>query len=130
MTNINKFGLAILSLVIVSGIYFLTKPGTLETIHSTTSGPSGLAGKIFLGDASDIQAKRIDNLSQLRDAYEQSMDENVRASLRSLILLEARDVENSKLPADLKKFIAEMRKEQQEAEQREQEQREQDQREQ
>ena len=126
MTNINKIGLGILSLIIVSGIWLVTKGGGSALFGPGAPTQAGLAEGIILDSNSDenIQA-RIDNLNQLKDVYEQSMDEDLRATARRLILNEARDVDESKLPADLKRFIAEMRKEQKESEQKESEQKEQ-----
>jgi hypothetical protein len=131
MSNINKIGLAILLLILVSGAWALIDSGILTNDRPVATDQAGLDPGVLLGGDTDSNTKaKIDQLSQLRDYYEQSMDERVRATLRTMILLEAKDVDNSKLPADLKNFIAEMRKEQQEAEQKEREQKEQERKEQ
>jgi hypothetical protein len=113
-------------LILVSGIWELTKSDNLSQDRVSTQDPTGVTQGIFGGGDSDSDVKaRIDHLSKLRDYYEQSMDENSRAIFRTMIVEETRNVDNSKLPADLQKFIAQMKKEQKEAEQKEKEQREQ-----
>ena len=131
MSTINKIGLGILLLILVSGAWALIDSGLLTNDRPMAPDQAGLDPGALLGGDSDSDTKaKIERLSQLRDEYQQSMDENMRAMIRTMIVTEAGDVDNLKLPADLQKFIAEMRKDQQEAEQKEREQKEQEQREQ
>ena len=115
MTTINKIGLGILLLIIVSGIWLVTKGEGSALFGPGAPTQAGLGEGIILDSNSDKYTQaRIDNLNQLKDVYEQSMDEDLRATARSMILNEARDVDESKLPDDLKKFIADLRKEEKE----------------
>jgi hypothetical protein len=110
MTTLNKIGLAILLLVVVSGIWLVVKGGGAAIFGSGTPGQADLERSVLLDTNSNIQAK-IKNLSQLREAYEESTDADLKATLRTMILNEAQDVDDSKLPADLKRFIADLQKE-------------------
>jgi len=64
--------------------------------------------EVFVNTNSYIQGKT-DYLSRLRLEYQTSKDPDQKAALRTLIITEASNVDNSKLPVDLQGFIANLR---------------------
>jgi hypothetical protein len=112
MSKIDKIGLAILFLALVAGIGFVAKDGNLAALGSATTGPGGLSGKIILGEDSDKEIKaNIDRLDQMREMYETTQDEDLKAELKPLILNAASSVPDAKLSAGMKRFLANLKKE-------------------
>ena len=109
MSTINKIGLVILFLILVSGIGYLANGGYKDLSSVRTQNPADVGQAIAADEGGDIQAKT-EYLSQMREEYEASTDDDLKATLRTLILHEAAGVDNSKLPADMQRFIADLRK--------------------
>lgn len=110
MSTINKIGLVIVFLILISGIAYLAKGGFPDLSTVQTPDPTDVGQAIAADGNSDIQAKT-EYLSQMREEYEASTDDTLKATLRTLILHEAERVDTTKLPADLQRFIAGLKKE-------------------
>ncbi|MGD0830997.1 MAG: hypothetical protein ABR907_08655 [Terracidiphilus sp.] len=112
MSKINKIGLAILFLVFISGICFVFKDGNLAALHSAAAEPNSLTGRIILGEESDSEINaRINRLSQLREMYETTQDEDLKANLKPMILADANNIPDAKISADMRRFLDGLRKE-------------------
>jgi len=66
--------------------------------------------KVFVNTNSYVQGKT-DYLNRLRFEYVKSKDPDEKAGLKTLILSEAANVDNDKLPADLHSFINTLKEE-------------------
>jgi hypothetical protein len=112
MSKIDKIGLAILFLALVAGLCFVARDGNLAALGSAATGPGGLSGKIILGEESDKEIKaEIDRLDQMREMYETTQDEDLKAALKPLILNAAGSIPDAKLSADMHRFLAKLEKE-------------------
>ena len=97
--------LIILVLLGVSyGIGFLATGGDLAIYRFWAPKYANAQREVFVNTNSYIQGKT-DYLSRLRFEYQASKDADQKAALRTLILTEASNVDNSKLPIDLQGFI-------------------------
>jgi hypothetical protein len=108
MTIIKRAGLALLILVLVYGAGFLATGGDLAIYRFWAPKRANAEREVFVNTNSYIQGKT-DYLSRLRLEYQTSKDADQKAALRTLILTEASNVDNSKLPTDLQGFIASLK---------------------
>lgn len=92
-------------LVILYVIGFLTTGGNLAIYRFWAPKYANAQREVFVNTNSYIQGKT-DYLNRLRFEYIKSKDADERAGLKTLILSEASNVDNSKLPVDLQGFIA------------------------
>ena len=100
--------LAFLVLALVYGAGFLATGGNLSIYRYWAPKQANAEREVFVNTNSYIQGKT-DYLSRLRFEYQSSKDSDQKAALRTLILSEAANVDNSKLPADLQGFIASLK---------------------
>jgi hypothetical protein len=108
MTTFNKIGLAFLLLILLYGIGFLATGGNLAIYRFWAPRQANAEREVFVNTNSYIQGKT-DYLSRLRFEYQSAKDADQKAALRTLILSEAANVDNSKLPTDLQGFIASLK---------------------
>ena len=104
MSTTQKIGLVILILVLLSGIGYLASGGYSELSSLWEPEPRSEGQEVVTEKNTGVQAKA-QYLAQMREEYEESTDKDLKATLRSMILTEAKGVDTSKLPADLQKFI-------------------------
>ena len=96
--------LAVILLVVLGGgITFVASGVGLANYKFWAPKQENARREVFVNTNGYIQGKT-DYLSRLRFEY-QTADEGHRAALKSLILSEAANVDNDKLPADLHEFI-------------------------
>jgi hypothetical protein len=110
MSKIQKIGLVILILILVSGIGYLASGGYSDLSSLWEPALPSEARGIVTEKDTGVQAKA-QYLSQMREEYEETTDNDLKATLRSMILTEAQGVDTSKLPDDLQKFIASLNNE-------------------
>jgi hypothetical protein len=97
--------LVIIALIVISyGIGFLATGGDLAIYRFWAPKRANAEREVFVNTNAYIQGKT-DYLSRLRLEYTTSKDEDQKAALNTLILTEASNVDNSKLPIDLQGFI-------------------------
>ena len=95
-------------LVASYGIGFLTTGGDLFIYKFWAQKRANAEREVFVNTNSYIQGKT-DYLSRLRLEYQTSKDPDQKAALKTLVLTEASNVDNSKLPTDLQGFIANLK---------------------
>ena len=98
----------IVMLVIIYGIGFLATGGDLFIYKFWAPKRANAERQVFVNTNSYIQGKT-DYLSRLRLEYSTSKDSDEKAALKNLIITEASNVDNSKLPPDLAGFIASLK---------------------
>jgi hypothetical protein len=91
-------------LVVLYGVGFLTTGGDLAIYRFWAPKRANAERQVFINTNSYIQGKT-DYLSRLRLEYQTSKDPDQKAALRTLIITEASNVDNDKLPPDLAAFI-------------------------
>ena len=91
-------------LVVSYGLGFLATGGDLAIYRFWAPKYANAQREVFVNTNSYIQGKT-DYLSRLRMEYTTSKDPDQKAALKTLILTEASNVDNSKLPTDLQGFI-------------------------
>jgi hypothetical protein len=96
---------AVLAMVLLYGLGFLATGGDLAIYRFWAPKQANAQREVFVNTNSYIQGKT-DYLNRLRFEYVASKDADQKASLRTLILSEAANVDNSKLPIDLQAFIS------------------------
>jgi hypothetical protein len=97
--------LALLILVVVVyGLGFLATGGDLAIYRFWAPKQENARRVVFENTQSFVQGK-IEHLSDLQLAYGQA-EGNQKAALRTDILREARQIDNDKLPVDLRAFIS------------------------
>jgi hypothetical protein len=100
---------AIFAILVASyGIGFLATGGDLAIYKFWAPKRANAEREVFVNTNSYIQGKT-DYLSRLRLEYQTSKDADQKAALRTLIITEASNVDNSKLPANLQGFIANLK---------------------
>ena len=95
------------AMVLMYGLGFLATGGDLAIYRFWGPKRANAEREVFLNTNAYIQGK-VSLLTQLRLNYEQS-DGAQRAMLRTTIITEAAQVDNSKLPPDLAGFIARLK---------------------
>jgi hypothetical protein len=104
MTSFKKIGLALVLVILLYGVGFLATGGNLAIYRFWAPKQANAEREVFVNTNSYVQGKT-DYISRLRFEYQSSKDADQKAALRTLILTEAANVDNSKLPADLQAFI-------------------------
>jgi hypothetical protein len=105
MTTFFKgLGFSLLALVLIYGFGFLATGGDLAIYRFWAPKQANAEREVFVNTNSYIQGKT-DYLNRLRFEYTSSKDTEQKAALKTLILSEASNVDNSKLPNDLQGFI-------------------------
>lgn len=100
-----RVALALLLLMIAMyGLGFLATGGDLAIYRFWAPKQENARREVFVNTNGYVQGK-IGHLSELQLAYEQAEGPQ-RAALRSVIIREAAQIDNAKLPADLRGFIA------------------------
>jgi hypothetical protein len=108
MKVFNRTVVILLILVLAYGVGSLATGGNLVIYRFWAPKQANAEREVFVNTNSYIQGKT-DYLSRLRFEYQSSKDESQKAALRTLILSEAANVDNSKLPTDLQGFIANLK---------------------
>lgn len=94
----------IILMIALYGIGFIATGGDLAIYRFWAPKMENAKREVFENTQSYVQGK-ISYLSQMRLDYESTMDMGQKQALRRMILTEAAQVDNSKLPADLRGFI-------------------------
>jgi hypothetical protein len=98
------FGALVIGMILLYGLGFMATGGDLAIYRFWAPKRANAEREVFVNTNSYIQGK-VSHLTQLRLDYEQA-DGAQKATLRTVILTEAAQVDNSKLPSDLAGFIA------------------------
>jgi hypothetical protein len=100
-----RVAVALIVLVIVFAVIgFISTGADLATYKFWAPKQANAERQVFVNTNSYIQGKT-DYLSRLRFEYQSTSDPDQKAAMRTMILSEAANVDNSKLPADLAAFI-------------------------
>lgn len=95
---------SLLGLIAIYALGFAATGGDLIIYRFWAPKQANAQREVFVNTNSYIQGKT-DYLSRLRLEYTTSKDPDQKAALKTLILSEAVNVDNSKLPMDLQGFI-------------------------
>jgi hypothetical protein len=102
------FFVAIIALVLIYGLGFLATGGDLAIYKFWAPKQANAQRQVFENTQSYVQGKT-EYLTRLRFEYQASTDDSRKAALRTLILTEAAQVDNDKLPPDLQAFISRLK---------------------
>lgn len=110
MKVVAYLGLFLLIVALLIGIDFAGNAYGLWSYSVFAPRQANIERQVFVNTNSYIQGKT-DYLSRLRLQYKESDSPTQKAALKELILSEAANVDNSKLPDDIQAFINTLKEE-------------------
>jgi len=102
------FFILVLVVLLLTAVNFIGTGGDLAIYKFWAPKMANAQRQVFENTQSYVQGK-VDYLTRLRFEYQTATDESRKAALRTMIITEAAQVDNDKLPPDLQAFITRLK---------------------